>query len=318
MKEIFTFIVPVYNVEKYIERCINSLVNQSFCNFEIILVDDGSTDSSSKICDTYASMDQRIKVIHKKNGGLSDARNVGVKAAVGEYIIFVDSDDYIKRNTCERVYRLIKENKKVDIIIGEAKEIHSNKTLEQKHTNLKKNYVYTNKEYIQLSCIKKQFYMPACINVYKREFIITNELYFKKGLLHEDMEWSPRVFLAANEILYLKDPFYFYVIRDGSITQSKNKDKNKKDSMDILVELYILFNNINDINLRNTLNAFLVQIYLTTIAKLKVKKKEDKLKLKFNFMLKNTLGPNDKIKIFLFCLNRNFYSALWNKKNRGD
>ena len=102
--EIISIIVPCYNVEKYIERCVTSLVNQTYTNIEIILVDDGSTDSTGELCDNYEKADNRIKVIHKKNGGLSDARNAGMKVAIGNYFFFVDSDDFISTDTIKFLY----------------------------------------------------------------------------------------------------------------------------------------------------------------------------------------------------------------------
>ena len=101
MDKLISVIVPIYNVEEYLNECVDSILNQTYKNLEIILVDDGSTDKSGIICDDYAKIDSRIKVIHKKNGGLSDARNVGIDRALGEFIIFIDSDDYIDHSMCE-------------------------------------------------------------------------------------------------------------------------------------------------------------------------------------------------------------------------
>ena len=113
--ELVSIIVPVYNVEQYLEKCVNSIINQSYKNLEIILVDDGATDNSGKICDELAKLDNRIKVYHKENGGLSDARNYGVERATGEYIGFVDSDDYIDPKMYEKLYEAIKKEN-VDVV----------------------------------------------------------------------------------------------------------------------------------------------------------------------------------------------------------
>lgn len=104
-----TIIVPVYQVEDYLDRCVQSLMRQTYSELEIILVDDGSVDSSPQMCDQYAKIDNRVKVIHKENGGLSSARNSGIDVATGDYIMFVDSDDYIELDTCQRLYELIDE-----------------------------------------------------------------------------------------------------------------------------------------------------------------------------------------------------------------
>lgn len=110
MEELISVIVPIYNVEKYLNKCIESIINQSYSNLEIILVDDGSKDSSGIMCDSYILKDKRIKVIHKENGGLSDARNVGLDKAKGEYIVFIDSDDWIDEKMIEILYNIIKKN----------------------------------------------------------------------------------------------------------------------------------------------------------------------------------------------------------------
>ena len=114
-----SIIVPVYKVEEELERCVQSLVNQTYKNIEIILVDDGSPDRCPLLCDEYAQKDSRVRVIHKKNGGLSDARNVGLQATTGEYVLYIDSDDYIDLDSCERFLKAT-EQQKVDIVVGSA------------------------------------------------------------------------------------------------------------------------------------------------------------------------------------------------------
>ena len=116
MEDLITIVVPVYKVEKYIDRCVTSILNQTYKNLQIILVDDGSPDNCGKICDEYAKKDNRIEVIHKENGGLSDARNAGINIAKGKYIAFVDSDDYVSNDYIEYMYKILKkENAKISI-----------------------------------------------------------------------------------------------------------------------------------------------------------------------------------------------------------
>ena len=128
MSKLISVIVPVYNVEKYLEKCVSSIVNQTYKNLEIMLVDDGSTDSSGKMCDEFAKKDDRIKVIHKPNGGLSDARNSALKIAKGDYIGFVDSDDYIADDMFETLCDLMEDNNS-DISIVSFYEIYNNKLI---------------------------------------------------------------------------------------------------------------------------------------------------------------------------------------------
>ena len=131
-EEKVSIVVPVYNVEKYLKRCVESLLNQTYSNIEIILVDDGSSDHCPVLCDNYAKKDDRVIVIHKKNGGLSDARNCGLLKASGEYILYVDSDDYIERDSCEKLIVGMIEN--VDVVVGAYNELRSNKIIEKRHS----------------------------------------------------------------------------------------------------------------------------------------------------------------------------------------
>lgn len=120
-----SIIVPIYNVEKYLPKCIESIINQTYTDLEILLIDDGSTDNSGLICDKYASIDNRIRVIHKKNGGLSDARNVGLDICKGKYISFIDSDDYIELTMYEKMIKIM-INQKVDIVSCNYNHIYNN------------------------------------------------------------------------------------------------------------------------------------------------------------------------------------------------
>ena len=160
-----SIIVPVYNVDKYIERCIQSIINQTYKNLEIILIDDGSTDKSGAICDKYSKIDNRINVIHKKNGGLSEARNVGLDIARGDYIGFVDSDDYIHPQMYELLYKnLIGTSADISII----KHIRKEEELGLGDINSKK--VYSNLEAIE-NILKKDsgIFIASCNKLYKKE-----------------------------------------------------------------------------------------------------------------------------------------------------
>ena len=152
---LFSIIVPVYNVEKYIHKCIESFICQTYKDIEIILVDDGSTDNSSSIFDEYADKDKRIRVIHKKNGGLSDARNAGIEIASGEYILFVDSDDYIETDTCRKLLKYTKLD--CDIIIADA--IAEDGIVSIEHITLH-DVIFTGKEYLKTA---PSSLPPACL-----------------------------------------------------------------------------------------------------------------------------------------------------------
>lgn len=307
-KVLISIIVPVYNVKEQLPRCIESLINQSYKNIEIILVNDGSTDESPLICENYKKIDSRIKVIHKKNGGLSEARNFGIYESKGKYILFVDSDDFIEKDACERFIKILK-NKKVDIIVGEAREINKNKISYMKHSNLINEKEYSSIDYIKKSVKVNEWYAPSWLNLYRKEFIDNNYLYFKKGILHEDMQILPIVFLKAEKIIYMKDYFYNYVIREGSITQEKNK-KKLNCLLDILREWKERFDKIEEKELKELLYGVLIKQYLFICKSYNIKIAEKVIYIDKKFMLKNALNNKERIKVLLYILFPKIYFKL--------
>lgn len=173
---LFSIILPIYNVEKYIDRCINTILNQEFSNYEIILVDDGSTDSCPELCDRYGKFSKKIKVLHKKNGGLSSARNAGLNIATGKYIFWVDSDDYLPMGTLKQLGEILCKND-VDILkfnyIRQPDNITINSILKPGNYNRKKI-----EEVVIPLALKNtgEFIMSAWAHIYKREFITRNNL----------------------------------------------------------------------------------------------------------------------------------------------
>lgn len=213
-------IVPIYNVENYVDKCIRSLIAQAYSLMEIILVDDGSTDSSGKICDQYAEKDSRIIVIHKKNGGLSSARNAGLDIAQGEYILFVDGDDCLAPNTIEYLVDLQKKSGyRLDLIQFRYKEIMKDEEITLDGLQ---------DEGIQFCTDKKEMFenlytiggmaASACTKMYcKRLF---ENLRFKEGIIHEDEYMITDILDRAENCLYVNRELYYYIMRPGSIVKS--------------------------------------------------------------------------------------------------
>ena len=199
----FSIIVPIYKVEEYLERCVQSLVNQTEKDIEIILVDDQSPDKCPEMCDNFAKADSRIKVIHKKNGGLSDARNAGLDVAQGEYIMFVDSDDYISLDACERLSAFFG----ADIIVGDLEVVGGQNYYLHDQSLLGKTV--SGEEFLITSLKSNKFPAPVVLNVYKRELLLENSLFFKVGILHEDEHFTPRAFLCAKNVAYSGVSFYY-------------------------------------------------------------------------------------------------------------
>ncbi|WP_244834586.1 glycosyltransferase [Clostridium sp. BJN0001] len=230
--KLISIIVPVYNVEKYLEKCVNSLINQTYKNIEIILVDDGSKDSSGEICEKLSQKDSRIFVVHKKNGGLSSARNEGLKYAEGSYIGFVDSDDWLSPNMYETLYDILIKN---DADISYCKFFKtSNETSEIPKENENKISVFNNKEgmnnfYTDLSV----YTIVAWNKLYKRELFL--DVRYPEGKIHEDEGTTYKLFYKAEKTVYIDKAFYYYRVNPESITNSKFSKKNL-DIIDVYEE----------------------------------------------------------------------------------
>ncbi len=215
-KPLISIIVPVYNVEQYIEQCVTSLINQTYEEIEIILVDDGSTDKSGRMCDELLKRDKRIKVIHKENGGLSDARNIGIDNSAGRFISFVDSDDFVEETYINCLYDVIMFHD-ADIAVGayyitsfREKKMEVNQEIFEK--------VYTSEEGILDLLYQKNMTSSAWAKMYKRELF--REIRFPLNKLHEDVPVVYNVFLKANKIAYIDKKIYYYFQRKGSIVNS--------------------------------------------------------------------------------------------------
>ncbi|VTX69886.1 glycosyltransferase family 2 protein [Gemella haemolysans] len=216
MKERISVIVPVYNVEKYLEKCVNSIVNQTYKNLEIILVDDGATDNSGKLCDELAKIDNRIKVYHKENGGLSDARNYGVERATGDYIGFVDSDDYIDAEMYEKLYEAIKKEN-ADVAECNLKIIYPNRV--ELYTNEKYFKVCTKQEYLEEYLKIEKVFGSVWTKLIKSD--IAKKLVFPKGKLYEDTYYAYDLINVADSYVIMDAPYYNYFMRENSITNAK-------------------------------------------------------------------------------------------------
>lgn len=227
-RDLISIIVPVYNVQEYLKNCINSILNQSYKNIEIILVDDGSTDESSSICDLYVKKDNRIKVIHKENGGLSDARNVGIKSARGKYITFVDSDDYLDENYVKALYILITENNS-DIACSRMKKTDS---LNDKIINKnEKINIYNSIDAIKEILYQRNIDNSAPSKLFKKDLF--ENILFPVGYAFEDLDTMYKLFLQANKIVSTTNNYYLYYQRQGSILHTV-KDKTINDLLTII------------------------------------------------------------------------------------
>ncbi|NRT14445.1 glycosyltransferase involved in cell wall biosynthesis [Flavobacterium sp. 28A] len=219
---LFSIIIPVYNVEHYLEQCLDSILCQSYSAFEIILVNDGSTDSSLKICIQYETKDARISIINKANGGLSDARNVGLLIAKGDYVLFTDSDDYwVGKQVLEDLNFLIKKSNP-DVIIHEESRFFSKNNIKNKFNQQYLNVTYGDfKKESEALVYYDLFAACAWDKVIRRVILIENDLFFPLGRKSEDMEWCSRLMMHLKTFVVYPTSFYTYrQARSGSITQN--------------------------------------------------------------------------------------------------
>ncbi len=229
-------IVPIYNVDQYLEKCVHSLLNQTEQDLEIILVDDGSPDKCPEMCDSFAKQDDRIVVIHKKNGGLSDARNAGLDIAKGEYISFVDSDDYIAVNMYEQMLDSIETYDADMAICNLLKVDESGNALEDKQLLPIRDGCFTPDDIFH--CFTQPGgwkYVPVWNKLYKRNLFQT--LRFPVGKLHEDEFLFHRVVYSCKRIVGVAEPLYFYLIRPNSIT-SQSFSPKRMDIGEALLDQY--------------------------------------------------------------------------------
>lgn len=234
---LISIIVPVYKVEKYLKKCVESILAQTYKNFELILIDDGSPDNCPDLCDEFAQHDSRITVIHKKNGGLSEARNAGLDIARGEYIGFVDSDDYISPNMYELLLNKIVLTK-ADMAVCNYKYVNEQyQSIEYRNNNMPiKNEVLETDEYLNRLIGKcGWYYVPAWNKLYCKN--IFDNIRFPKGKQHEDEFLIHRIVYECNHIVCLRQSLYNYVQRSSSIMNQKFNPKNM-DYGDALIDRY--------------------------------------------------------------------------------
>lgn len=231
---LISVIVPVYNVEKYLDRCLNSIVNQTYKKLEIILVDDGSPDKSPQMCDCWAKKDNRIKVIHKKNGGLGFARNSGLEIATGEYVAFVDSDDYIDTNMYQSLIEYTISNNADIVYCGHHYEkedggfvdiIDFNKVQIFERPNLLKHSLH----YLRgKEGNDKLLTMSVWHSIYRRK-IINTLFYSERDVVSEDLHFQISAIINSTKIMYIPHAYYNYCFNDNSLSHTFKFDKFEKN-----------------------------------------------------------------------------------------
>ncbi len=284
MGDLITVILPVYNVSQYLYRCIKSVINQTYKNIEIILVDDGSTDESGCICDEFANLDQRIKVIHKENGGLSDARNAGIEIAKGEYLTFIDSDDYVDEDYVEYLYHLVCDNQALMSICSHT-VVYDNGTVLKKETG--EYQLLDSKVVLERILYDEDIDLSAWAKLYHKSLF--EDIRFPVGRLFEDAATTYKFIDKSNQVMIGSSSKYYYMIRSNSISNASFSRKkldlitSTKEMCDYCISRYP---ELKDAALRR-----LTYSYMSTLSQLansKVKDKEVQKEL-MSFIRKNGL-----------------------------
>lgn len=317
--ELVSIVVPVYNIENYIGNCVESLINQTYGQLEIILVDDGGTDQGGKICDDYAKRDSRIHVLHKENGGLSDARNKGAEYAHGKYLFFVDGDDTVSSNIVEKTVQYA-ETYDAEMVLFDYESIEEETgRRDLYHFGLPENRVFSVED-----CPEVLIKSPsAWSRMYCKEFWDRMNIRYPIGIHYEDLATTPRFLLNAKRICYLgEEPFYYYMLRQGSIMRSYNFERSFQDRtyvLDFLME-YWKEQKAEEI-FRIELEALVFEhgyfvpskeIVLVDAKSPWLSKFREYALSRYPEMLKNPyIGSlSKKDKILLFLMNRKFYGVM--------
>lgn len=313
--ELISIIVPVYNVEQYLDECLTSIIGQTYTNLEIILIDDGSTDASGKMCDEYTEKDKRIKVVHKENGGQAGAKNIGLDICMGEYIAFVDSDDYVAPEYIEYMYKLLK---KYNVAVSGCKWrfVYFNGNLEAQGKALIEN-VESQKDFY-----KNLLYGRRAVGqwgyLYKRS--IFDNLRYREGIIFEDSDLVYKIFAKCDNTVISNNQLYYYRLRQGSTTNS-SFDSKKLGLIDVSEKMCdFILRSFPELEAAaaakmvwacySTLN----QLYKSKTVDKKIEKMIlDKAKpYEHTVLCDKEASTRDKLGIITRKLGRRFYMLSWN------
>ena len=319
-KTMITIVLPVYNVEKYIRRCIDSILNQTFNNYELIIIDDGSTDNSGYICNQYKKLDNRIKIVHQDNKGLSNARNKGIELSNSKYITFIDSDDYIDNKYLEVLYSIMINNN-ADIVICNHIKIKEN---ENNNATIIDNYneeIITKEETYRRMNLGINIGMAVWSKLYKTDIFKNNK--FLNNKLYEDIFIINDIIESTNKIVVTNYNGYYYLLRNNSITNSPMDYKHldlinaTKKYKDYMIKYY---SNISESSIRRYVLANYL-IYRKAIQN-KLYKKEYKeirkeiLKYKKNILKSNLYSTKIKLQTIILLFGNNIYKLFYLNKKR--
>ena len=284
----FSIIVPVYKVEEYLQVCVDSLLAQEEYKdqMEILLIDDGSPDKSGELCDRLAEAHKQIKAFHKPNGGLSSARNYGLDRATGEYVLFVDAaffdgveDDGVHQDPMRRV------------------------PLEQMQC------ADNGKQYLLEHFRDRNLNVEACLYAYRRAFLNEHDLRFREGILHEDVEFTPRIMMQCGKVVELPDRLYHYLVRENSISTQKNKEKNIRDLFQTLREQDQMAEH-QEPELKKWMKNAILDSYLNMVQTARMYQKQYRKLLDKRFLLGKAATNWNRFRVLVCLINVRLYCFM--------
>lgn len=306
--KLLSIVVPIYNVENYLKRCINTLLYFDSGVVDIILVNDGSTDSSFQICKYYGGY-SNIRIINKENGGLSDARNAGLAIVNSEYVWFIDSDDYIEDKCSEIIERLTKF--KPDIMIMNFSRVINSREIPYNH-RIKENTIFSGQEYIKEAIVSKEYVIPVWSNIYRKTLFDNRK--FVKGIYHEDEQIAPYLFLDSEKILVTHINSYRYVLRKNSIVNSKKYEKNLKDMFGVFIENSNYYNSVlTDNVLIELLHDDMAEKIIYALSRYDVPSSEVNRYISYKFIKEWSNSKKNKIRYLMFRYFRSLYRIVFSK-----
>jgi len=312
----FSVIVPVYNAEEHLCRCLDSIVRQTYTDIEIILIDDGSTDSSGNICNEYAEKDKRILVVHKENNGVAEARNDGIKKANGDYIIFIDNDDYIEHESCEQFNKMLVLYPETEVMECGFKVIDylKNGTILLRADKKEGGY-FTGRDLLKGQLSVNAWDRGPWAHIYQRDFLLHNNLLFIKRPIDDDLYWKTRLLLIAQKCIISN--FTYYTWNKYIASQSNPKTPEKKveyrlEVMKVLEELEPIISQIEDDGLKTLFFDKLIQIYIDCIFNLKLYTRENKHLINRGLLKHKVYRKFTKLKLLVL----NTFPELFHIKRR--
>ena len=320
LNEKISIIVPVYNVERYLRKCIDSIIAQTYTNLEILLLDDGSLDHSGKICDEYKEKDNRIKVIHKKNTGVSSTRNEGLEIITGEYVTFIDADDYVETDMIEVLYKSLKKYE-ADISICGTTDLDSDyKTVRQSKC---KQTIEMDKKNALKELLNEEVFTCVCWGKLYKVTLFQNLKFNEKTKIAEDLEILYKILDKCNKVVYVSEKKYNYILRNDSATKKEfNKDwlreieiskeildfidKNYKDIYIYAAKRYVRIN-----------VTCILKILNTTCNTEDILELRKNIKPYYKYYLKSTcVGKKNKIRLIILLINPKILINLYKIKNK--